>query len=110
MKPCSNAFKLDPELMLDKAKKAVCLSKAVQDQQCQLKDEGTMQDPVVVDAVSKYSNKRTIGGKTTPHPQQLRGGMLPDRQQSAQACSRCGHSRHPARCEVSSYQCHMSQR
>ena len=34
-----------------------------------------MQDPVVVDAVSKYSNKRAIGGKTTPHPQQFRGGI-----------------------------------
>ena len=108
----SKRLQLDPELTLDKAKKAVRLNEAVQDQQRQLKGEGTMQDPVVVDAVSKYSNKRAIGGKTTPHPQQLRGGMLPDRQQSAQACSRCGHSRHPegVKCPAISATCHRCNR
>ena len=71
----SKRLQLDPELTLDKAKKEVRLNEAVQDQQRQLKGEGTMQDPVVVDAVSKYSNKRAIGGKTTPHPQHIRGNI-----------------------------------
>ena len=111
-KAMSKCLQLDPELTLDKTKKEVRLSEAVQDQQRQLKGEGTMQDPVVVGAVSKYSNKRTIGGKTTSHPQQLRGGMLPDRQQSTQACSRCGHSRHPegVKCSVISATCHRCNR
>ena len=53
----SKRLQLDPELTLDKAKKAVHLSEAVQDQQRQLKGEGTTQDPRVVGAVSRNPNK-----------------------------------------------------
>ena len=112
-------LQLDAELTLEKAKQLVRQNEAVQDNQRQLKGDGSTQDPIIIDGVAgkhKVSRHANYSGRATSRIRapprkgefQHRGGETHDRNPSKLVCTRCGHNKHVGgeKCPAFSATCH----
>ena len=109
----SKRLQLDADLTLEKAKRLVRQEEAVQDQQRQLKGDGSLPEASLVDGVvgKQRNSRRSQGiaaGRTTPRGFKQTRSTAQDRKSNQQVCSRCGHNRHVGKekCPAAGVTCH----
>ena len=106
----SKKLQMDPDLTLERAKKVVRQSKAIEDNQRQLQGDRSLPEPLQINSVSRpFKLRRSRPCAQTPPKGNTSHYRNPG---SKQSCSRCGHSRHTSgeKCPAFKATCHKCKK